>query len=166
MFPLGLNESSQNPTEINMIMLSARPNTSPILSKTDKNRFFQCGLWYGGSSIIMPAAVFPLYKDFLNRLYVIIKCKKATANKLSTIKIACAPKKVPLIKPTTPHVAPQGTTHESAIVIMRCCHESIILDPVTPPILQPKLTKNGMTALPCSPIFDIVLSNTYDTRAM
>ena len=73
---------------------------------------------------------------------------------------ACFPKNVPVTRPTTPHVEPQGTTQDKAIVITLCPHESIILVPVIPPILQPKLNKNGIIAFPCKPNFDIVLSKT------
>lgn len=81
-------------------------------------------------------------------------------------KIAPAPKKVPHIRPITPQVAEQGTTHDVAIAVTLCPQESNTLVPDEPPILHPKLTKNGIMAFPCNPNFDIVPSNTYDIRAM
>lgn len=49
---------------------------------------------------------------------------------------------------TIAHVAAHGIAHASAIVRILCPQLSMTLVPAAPPIVQPKLTRNGMIAFP------------------
>ena len=50
--------------------------------------------------------------------------------------------------------------HAIMTVSMRWPHESITREPDTPPIVQPKHIRKGMSDLPCSPKRDMAWSNT------
>lgn len=76
------------------------------------------------------------------------------------------PKKTLDMRGTIAHVAAQGMAHARAIVSVFCPQLSMIRAPAAPPIVHPKLTRNGIIAFPWSPSFDIVLSKTYEIRAM
>ena len=73
---------------------------------------------------------------------------------------APSPKNATASTGTTPHVEPQGMAHAIMTVSMRWPHESITREPDTPPIVQPKHMRKGMSDLPCSPKRDMAWSNT------
>lgn len=80
-------------------------------------------------------------------------CSRAAKNKDMTTRGAQAPKKVPLIKPTTPQVAAQGTAQASEMVNTLCPQESMTLVPAAPPMVQAKLTRNGSWLSPASQVW-------------
>ena len=85
----------------------------------------------------------------------------SATRKMPTItRGAHTPKNTLEIMGTMAQVAAQGTAQAKAMVRMRWPQLSMTRVPAAPPMVQPKLTRKGMMALPCKPSFAIVLSNT------
>lgn len=61
---------------------------------------------------------------------------------------------------TTPQVEPHGMAQAIITVSMRWPHESMTREPDTPPIVQPRHMRKGMSDLPCNPKRAMVWSNT------
>ena len=99
--------------------------------------------------------------SFAPKTFAVIHiCSSMTSSSTTITSGAAAPKNTVESMGIIAHAAPQGTAHASAIVSTFCPQLSITRAPAAPPIVQPKLTRNGITDLPWSPSFPIVLSNT------
>ena len=66
----------------------------------------------------------------------------------ATTSTAPGPKKIDESMGIVAQAAPQGTAHARAIVSTFCPQLSMTLAPAAPPIVQPKLTRKGITDLP------------------
>ena len=95
----------------------------------------------------------PVLSDSDNNLFpntraVSRRWRTETANSRKTTTAAPGPKNTEATRPTTPQVDPQGTTYDMEIAAILCPQVSSTRAPVAPPIVQPKLTRNGITAFP------------------
>ena len=75
-------------------------------------------------------------------------CKTITARIATMIKGAPAPNQTVESIGTIDHAAPQGIAHARAMVKTFCPQLSITRAPAAPPMVQPKLTRKGITDFP------------------
>ena len=140
MSPLELNENTQNSRETSVTVTRARLKISRAFRNASFIMCFQCALWYGGNSIIMPvrdsfgASTLPKTFDTMNIITAMYSSIPTQIHAVST-----GEKNIPDITGITDHIAPQGTAHTTAIASILCPQLSITLVPQAPPAVYEML---------------------------